>query len=141
MSYMIDLFTTIFNRIVNILDTLKLPGSSSLLMYMLGAIILGFILKIVKGSTNEFSNSLNTSNSTIINTAASKYVFTQERKRQLIEQAKYKPKFFTNYNLIINNSNSKYRNNRIVPRWVRENNDKGYLTDEELADLERKLIS
>ena len=45
MSYMIDLFTTIFNRIVNILDTLKLPGSSSLLMYMLGAIILGFILK------------------------------------------------------------------------------------------------
>lgn len=119
MSYMIDLFTTIFNRIVNILDTLKLPGSSSLLMYMLGAIILGFILKIVKGSTNEFSNSLNTSNSTIINTAASKYSNNTNRKAQLVNQS---------------------QNKRNVPKWAGKNNDNGYLTDEELADLESKLM-
>lgn len=85
MTYIIDLFTSIFNKIITILDTLKFPGSSSLLMYLLGAIILGFIVRLVKGSSNEFESTFNFSTASIVKTKASSYRQNNDaRKKQIV---------------------------------------------------------
>ena len=66
MTLIIDYFIFIITKIVNILDSIKLPGSLSLFNYMLGAIIIGFIFKLVKGGTTEFEQNTNFLNGRII---------------------------------------------------------------------------
>lgn len=55
MSFIINYFTFVFNQIIDILNTIKLSGSSSLLKYILVASILGFVFRLFKGSANEFN--------------------------------------------------------------------------------------
>lgn len=87
MQAIIDYFVFIVNKFINILDTLKFPGSSSLLYYLLGAIIIGFIIKIVKGGSSEFEHSTNFLTPNIISTKASSYrMKNNERKQQIINK-------------------------------------------------------
>lgn len=89
MEFILNYFTFVANKIINILDTLKFPGSSSLLYYFLGAIIIGLILKLVKGSTSEFEQNTNFLTPRIISTKASEYrLKNQERKKQLVDNKK-----------------------------------------------------
>lgn len=87
MKIIIDYFLFVVNKLVEILDSISFNGSASLLYYLLGAIIIGFIIKLVKGGSNEFDNSFNFSTGSIITTAVSKYSKNNnERKKQIIKQ-------------------------------------------------------
>lgn len=87
MQYLIDYATFIFQKIVDLLNSIRLPGSSSLLFYFLGAIIIGFILKLVKGSVNEFEMQTNFLNGSTLQSATAKYVSkNRERKAQIIKE-------------------------------------------------------
>ena len=84
---LIDYFLLVANKIVNILDSISFNGSASLLYYLLGAIIIGFIIKLVKGSANEFDNSFNFATGSIVKSVASKYAKkNDERKKQIIKE-------------------------------------------------------
>lgn len=87
MKPLLDYFLLVINKLVGILDSISFNGSSSLLFYLLGAIVIGFIIKLVKGSSNEFDRSFNFSNREIISNVASKYQKNnEERKKQIIRQ-------------------------------------------------------
>lgn len=87
MTLIIDYFIFIITKIVNILDSIKLPGSLSLFNYMLGAIIIGFIFKLVKGGTTEFEQNTNFLNGRIVSGYAAKYGNSnKERKNQIVKQ-------------------------------------------------------
>lgn len=87
MKYIIDYATFIFSKIVNLLNTMKLPGSSSVLFYFLGGIIIVFIFKLVKGSSNEFESQTNFLNGAFLRSATSKYSSkNKERKAQLVKE-------------------------------------------------------
>jgi len=88
MNVIIDYANYVFGWIVDILDTIKLPGSISLLHYILGAIIIGFIFKLMKGSANEFESSMNFTTGTLIQNKTSKYNQNRKRKEQLVENLK-----------------------------------------------------
>ena len=59
MKIIIDYFLFVVNKLVEILDSISFNGSASLLYYLLGAIIIGFIIKLIKGGSNEFERSFN----------------------------------------------------------------------------------
>lgn len=87
MQPLIDYFLLIVNRLIDILNSLSFNGSYSLFYYLLGAIIIGFIIKLVKGGSNEFEHSFNFSNSSIINSATAKYSKNNnDRKQQIIKE-------------------------------------------------------
>jgi len=87
LEIIIDYFLFVANRLVSILDSISFNGSASLLYYLLGAIIIGFIIKLIKGGSNEFERSFNFSNGEIITSVASKYQKKhEERKKQIIKQ-------------------------------------------------------
>lgn len=87
MRPLIDYFLLVANKLIEILDNLSFNGSFSLLYYLLGAIIIGFIIKLIKGSSNEFEHSFNFSSGTIVTTAASKYSKDyRSRKQQIIKE-------------------------------------------------------
>lgn len=87
MEYIIDYFVFIVTKVINILDSIKLPGSLSLFHYMLGAIIIGFIFKLVKGGTTEFEQNTNFLNGRIVSGYAAKYGNSnRERKNQIVKQ-------------------------------------------------------
>ena len=89
MQYIIDYFVHIINRFINILDSLKIPGSSSLLYYLLGAIIIGFIIKLVKGSSSEFEQNTNFLTPRIISDKTAKYSMDhKKRKKQVVDKKK-----------------------------------------------------
>ena len=90
MNYIIDYFIYIISYIIDILNSIKLPGSLSLLQYMLGAIIIGFILKLIKGGSTEFEQNTNFLNGRIVTGYASaKYGNSnRERKNQIVNQSK-----------------------------------------------------
>lgn len=87
MQPLIDYFLLVVNRFIEILKSLSFNGSSSLLYYFLGSIIIGFIIKLIKGGSNEFEHSFNFSTGSIVTSVASKYSRNNaERKRQIINQ-------------------------------------------------------
>jgi len=87
MQPLLDYFLLVVNQITDILNKISFNGSFSLLYYLLGAIIIGFIIKLVKGGSNEFEHSFNFSTGSIIDSAASKYSKkNNERKKQIIRQ-------------------------------------------------------
>lgn len=87
MYIFIDYISFIFSEIVKILDSIKLPGSLSLLQYFLGAIIISFIFKLVKGGTSEFEQNTNFLNGRIVSGYAAKYGNSnRERKNQIVKQ-------------------------------------------------------
>lgn len=87
MNVIIDYFLFVANRLVAILDSISFNGSASLLYYLLGAIIIGFIIKLIKGGSNEFEQNTNFLSSRIVTTGVSKYSQAHNaRKQQLIEQ-------------------------------------------------------
>ena len=88
MNYIIEFCSYIFTRIVNILDSISLPGSLSLLHYFLGAIIIGFIFRLVKGGATEFEANTNFLNSRIVSGYASRYRNTHEERKQEVVDSK-----------------------------------------------------
>ena len=87
MKIIIDYFLFVVNKLVEILDSISFNGSASLLYYLLGAIIIGFIIKLIKGGSNEFERSFNFSSGEIITSTAAKYQRkNEERKKQIIKQ-------------------------------------------------------
>lgn len=90
MQVIIEYFSFVVNKIISILDTLKFPGSSSLLYYFLGAIIIGLIIKLVKGGSSEFEQNTNFLNSRIIATGSSKYKMSNDARKIQIEKEKNK---------------------------------------------------
>lgn len=87
MNIILDYFSLVTNKIIEILNSLKFNGSPSLLMFILVAIILGFILKLVKGSFNEFESAFNFSTGLTFQNAAVKYGNSNRiRKQQLISE-------------------------------------------------------
>ena len=94
MNYIIEFCSYIFTRIINILDSISLPGSLSLLHYFLGAIIIGFIFRLVKGGATEFEANTNFLNSRIVSGYAAKYANKHnERMKQVINQKKVNDSF------------------------------------------------
>lgn len=88
MQLLIDYFLLVVNGLVDILNKISFNGSFSLLYYLLGAIIIGFIIKLVKGGSNEFERSMNFSTGTIITNVASKYSKKHdERKKQIVKES------------------------------------------------------
>ena len=91
MNEIIDFCTFIFTKIVNILDMIKLPGSISLLHYFLGAIIIGFVFRLIKGGSTEFEQNTNFLNARLISGYASRYGNSNnERKQQLVSETNNK---------------------------------------------------
>lgn len=89
MQIIIDYFSFVANKIISILNTLKISGSSSILYYILGSIIIGFIIKLVKGGSQEFELNTNFLNSRVISSKASSYKQSNiERKVQIIKEKK-----------------------------------------------------
>lgn len=87
MEILLDYFLLVINRLVEILDSISFNGSVSLLYYLLGAIIIGFIIKLIKGGSNEFEHSFNFSTPAIVTTATSRYVKDhRSRKQQIVKQ-------------------------------------------------------
>lgn len=94
MQLILDYFINVVNKLISILDTLKLPGSSSVLYYLLGAIIIGFIIRLVKGGSSEFEHSMNFSTGSIVNSKASSYKQKNDiRKAQIVKEKSYKTGF------------------------------------------------
>lgn len=88
MQIIIDYFTFVVNKIINILNTFKFPGSSSFLYYFLGAIIIGFIIKLVKGGSSEFEHSFNFDNNFVFSKGFSNYKQKHdERKQQVVKES------------------------------------------------------
>lgn len=91
MTIIIDYFTFVINKIIDILNSLKLPGGQSLLFYLLCAIIIGFIFRLVKGSSNEFEHSMNFSTGTLFQRGTAKYnQSNQARKQQIIKNSSFR---------------------------------------------------
>lgn len=91
MEIIIDYFLFVVNRLITILDGISFNGSASLLYYLLGAIIIGFIIKLIKGGSAEFEQNTNFLSSRIVVSGVSKYQQVhKERKKQIIEQQKIK---------------------------------------------------
>lgn len=91
MNYIIDYFIFIISKIIDILDGIKLPGSLSLLQYLLGAIIISFIFKLIKGGSTEFEQNTNFLNGRIITgyAASAKYGNSnKDRRTQIVKQSK-----------------------------------------------------
>lgn len=87
MQPLIDYFLLVLNKVINILDSIKFNGSFSLLYYLLGAIIIGFIIRLVKGGSNEFESSFNFSTGSIFTGIASKYSKQHHaRKKQIVNE-------------------------------------------------------
>lgn len=87
MKPLIDYFLLVVNELIEILDSLSFNGSYSLLYYLFGAVIIGFIIKLIKGGSNEFEHSFNFSTGSIVTSAASKYSGShQSRKQQIVKQ-------------------------------------------------------
>lgn len=86
MQYIIDYAVFVFSKILEILNSIKLPGSSSLLYYFLGAIIIGFIFKLVKGSSNEFEGQTNFFTSKIASKVGARYEDNRRRKQQIVDE-------------------------------------------------------
>lgn len=89
MQVIIDFFTFVSSKLVNILDSLKIGNSPSFLMYLLGAIIITFIFRIIRGGSSEFEQNTNFMNGRIINNGLAKYKQGHsERKAQLVSADK-----------------------------------------------------
>lgn len=88
MDIFINYFNFIGTKIVDILDSLKMPNGQSILFYVLGTIILGFVIKLVKGSASEFESGFNSSNSSIIKSASTRYQENKKRKADLVNKQK-----------------------------------------------------
>ena len=87
MQYLIDYVAFVFQKIIDLLNSIKMPGSSSFLFYFLGAIIIGFIWKLVKGSVNEFEGQTNFLNGSALQNSTAKYAQkNRERKAQIIKE-------------------------------------------------------
>lgn len=93
MNHVIDFFSFITTRIVNILDSIRIDGSLSLLHYFLGAILISFIIKLVKGGSTEFEQRVNFFNSKIDSAYSARYQSNKERERQVKEQKKVNHSF------------------------------------------------
>lgn len=86
MAIFIDYFNFIVDKILEILDSLKMPNGQSILFYILGAIIIGFVIKLVKGSSNEFEHGMNFTSGYVVQNVASKYAKNHaERKKQILD--------------------------------------------------------
>lgn len=87
MKPLLDYFLLVVNKLIDILDSLSFNGSFSLLYCLLGAIIIGFIIKLIKGGSSEFEHSFNFSTGAIISSSASKYSKKNNaRKEQIIKE-------------------------------------------------------
>lgn len=96
MIQFINFCNYIFSKIVEILNSITFGDSPSLLKFMLASIIIGFIIKLVKGGTNEFDQSMNFSTGYLVQSTAVRYQRNKERQRQLVQQQKSVNRAFRN---------------------------------------------
>lgn len=86
MDSIINYVTFVFDKLVVILDSIKLPGSISLLRYLLSAIIIISIFKIIKLGYSEVESNVNHLN-------ASKFAIygnsNKLRKEQIIKDRSF----------------------------------------------------
>lgn len=98
MQPILDYFLLVVNELVEILNSLSFNGGFSILYYLLGAIIIGFIIKLIKGGSNEFEQNTNFLNSRIISTGVSHYSQNnRERKEQIIRNEAFSGGFTSGY--------------------------------------------
>ena len=115
MNIIIDFVTNIFTKIVDILDMVKLPGSLSLLHYMLGAIIIGFIFRLIKGGSTEFEQNTNFLNGRLFTGYAAKYKNSNnERKQDIV-------------------------NSKSIPDWLNKDIESDYMSDKEYQSFLKEL--
>lgn len=133
MDIVIDFVTTIFMKIVDILDMIKLPGSLSALHYFLGAIIIGFIFRLVKGGSTEFEQNTNFLNARLMTGYAVKYSNSHDlRKQELVNQKNLGPISYVNENEIsIQNTLGSMSQSSLEERW------RSHGVSEELIRLSR----
>lgn len=126
MKVFIDYFSYCVSRFIDILDSMKI-GEFSILYYMLGAIIIGFIIKLVKGGSNEFEHSMNFTTGYVIDKNLSKYNSKHsQRKEQLIKES---------------NKNKEYNPMMEIPPILREHFGGARFTRmKEFNDFERDYL-
>ena len=115
MNIIIDFATFIFSRIVEILDMIQLPGSLSLLHYILGAIIIGFIFRLIKGGSTEIEQNTNFLNGRLLTGYAARYTNSnQERKQNIV-------------------------NSKSTPNWLNKDIKADYMSDKEYQSFLKDL--
>lgn len=132
MNIIIDFVTFIFNRIVEILDMIKLPNSLSLLHYFLGAIIIGLIFRLVKGGSIEFEQNTNFLNGRILTGYGARYTNSNnERKQDIVSSVNKDVSYINEREISIQKTFNSMTQSELEDRW------RSHGVSEELIRLSR----
>lgn len=88
MKPIIDYVVFVFEYLVEMMKTIKLPGSLSLLDYMLISLILIVVFKVIKGSGGEVNRFFDSSLTSFKQQKYKKDISEQRRKQQIINEKK-----------------------------------------------------